>query len=87
MDRTSGGTTGVGERCRFARRKFLALTGIGFTGTLAGCSELESRADGSKTKDIDPDNSAGFDGSFLAESASSHIGATAARTSSSTTAQ
>ncbi|WP_137290534.1 pectate lyase family protein [Natronorubrum halophilum] len=76
MDRTSGSTTGVGERCRFARRKLLALTGIGFTGTLAGCSALESRADGPKTDDTDPDDSVGFDASFLAESASSHIGAT-----------
>ena len=84
MDRASG-LTDVTERRRLSRRTLLAVSGLGFTGALAGCSSDEPSDESTPTdgngdengtdESTDPEQS-GFDPSFLAESASSHVGAT-----------
>ena len=85
MDRASGRISRVTERCAISRRKLLAVSGVSLTGTLAGCSGSESDGDGTPSAENGDENEtdepaetepSGFDASFLAESESSHIGAT-----------
>ncbi|ADB63557.1 hypothetical protein Htur_4785 (plasmid) [Haloterrigena turkmenica DSM 5511] len=86
MDRASGSRSQPTDRRRCSRRTLLTLSGVGLTGTLAGCTGSESddsgetpageNGDENGTDESSTEDSAGFDASFLGESASSHVGAT-----------